>query len=54
MVGECKVLCHWGIASALWHDGPLVEAPQFPYGSEVNVIGMYAGLEKGVGHVHLG
>jgi hypothetical protein len=42
-----------GIAASLWHDGPFVEAPWGSYGSEVNVIRMYSGLEEGVGHVHL-
>jgi hypothetical protein len=42
-----------GVASALWHDGPLIESPRCSHSGEVNVVGMDTGLEEGVGHVHL-
>ena len=46
-------MCGWCIAPTLWHYGPFVESPQCSYGCEVNVVGVYSGLEEEVGHVHL-
>jgi hypothetical protein len=52
-IGHSMLMCGQSIASALWHDGPFIESPWHPYGSEVNVIRVYSCLEGGVGHVHL-
>jgi hypothetical protein len=52
-VGHTVLVCSWGITSTLWHDGPFIESPRCSYGSEVNVVGVYPGLEEGVSHIHL-
>jgi hypothetical protein len=52
-VGHSALVCGQSIASTLWHDGPFIEAPWCSYGSEVNVVRVYSGLEEGICHVHL-
>lgn len=41
------------VTSSLWHDGPLVKAPWGTDGRVVNIVGVDARLEEGVGHVEL-
>jgi hypothetical protein len=52
-VSHLVLVCGRSVASTLWHDGPFIESPRCSYGSEVNVVGVYTGLEEGVSHIHL-
>ena len=52
-VSHTALVCSRGVTSTLWHDGPFIESSRCSYGSEVNVVGVYRGLEEGVSHIHL-
>ena len=52
-ISHLVLMCGQCIAFTLWHDGPFIKFPWCSYGGEVNVVGVYSGLEEGVGHVHL-
>ena len=44
----------WGVLEAHWHCEPLIQAKWSSYSSEMYVIQVHLGLEKGVCHVQFG